>query len=142
MAEGHMLTLPSFTEADTINTKVYPNTARLRNITYAGDLFVKVRHTVQRDRKLKRVDQDESRKLRKIGRIPIMVMSNCCRLFSLKSEQEFESLRECSMDPGGYFIIDGKERVRNFWNFNFIFRMNEWLALWVEALFREVPSFN
>lgn len=88
---------------------MYPNTARLRNITYAGELHAKVKYAVMCEGKVTQKNKAQS-KVHLIGRIPVMVMSKYCNLFNLK-EKEFESLRECPLDPGGYFIVDGKERV-------------------------------
>mmetsp|Transcript_27025 Transcript_27025/g.65747 ORF Transcript_27025/g.65747 Transcript_27025/m.65747 type:complete len:819 (-) Transcript_27025:1374-3830(-) len=45
-----------------------------------------------------------------LGKIPIMLQSNKCILFS-KNENEFLSLNECPLDPGGYFILKGTEKV-------------------------------
>jgi len=45
-----------------------------------------------------------------LGKIPIMLQSNKCVLFG-KNEKEFLSLNECPLDPGGYFIIKGIEKV-------------------------------
>ena len=45
-----------------------------------------------------------------IGRIPIMLRSSKCVLTG-KSEEELAQLKECPLDPGGYFIIRGVEKV-------------------------------
>jgi len=45
-----------------------------------------------------------------IGNIPIMLQSNICSLVSLKNRSLTE-VGECKHDQGGYFIIDGKEKV-------------------------------
>ncbi|KII61350.1 DNA-directed RNA polymerase III subunit RPC2 [Thelohanellus kitauei] len=45
-----------------------------------------------------------------IGKIPIMLRSTHCFLYQ-KSHKEIVKMRECPMDPGGYFIIRGVERV-------------------------------
>ena len=39
-----------------------------------------------------------------------MLQSNFCILEGLAPQARFE-MGECSNDPGGYFIIDGKEKV-------------------------------
>lgn len=42
--------------------------------------------------------------------MPIMVLSEYC-LLSEKSEKELQDLGECLYDQGGYFIINGGEKV-------------------------------
>lgn len=45
-----------------------------------------------------------------IGRLPIMLRSQKCNLYG-KSEPEMAQLNECPLDPGGYFIVRGTEKV-------------------------------
>lgn len=45
-----------------------------------------------------------------IGKIPIMLKSKFCTLYGL-SEEELYQIRECPFDMGGYFIINGSEKV-------------------------------
>ena len=45
-----------------------------------------------------------------IGRLPIMLKSSCCQLRN-KSDEELYSHDECPYDQGGYFIINGSEKV-------------------------------
>lgn len=42
--------------------------------------------------------------------MPIMLRSSNCRLRG-KSQFELYALNECPLDPGGYFIINGTEKV-------------------------------
>lgn len=59
---------------------------------------------------------DEKKQLRvldapiEIGRIPMMLRSRHCVLYG-KSDADMMRMGECPMDPGGYFIIRGQERV-------------------------------
>jgi DNA-directed RNA polymerase beta subunit len=45
-----------------------------------------------------------------LGRFPIMLQSDFCILGSLPKDTRFQ-MGECRNDLGGYFIIDGKEKV-------------------------------
>lgn len=45
-----------------------------------------------------------------IGKIPIMLKSRACLLHNLK-EDELTEYVECPLDPGGYFILKGSEKV-------------------------------
>lgn len=46
-----------------------------------------------------------------IGKIPIMLRSTYCLLNGL-TDRDLCELNECPLDPGGYFIINGSEKVR------------------------------
>ena len=90
---------------------MYPNEARLRNMTYGISIHYDV------DVIFKIMDEDNNvnqttTTLNKIflGRFPIMLQSNLCILNGLNSEIRF-NMGEGRNDPGGYFIIDGKEKV-------------------------------
>merc|ERR1719158_2752323 len=45
-----------------------------------------------------------------LGMIPVMLKSNICRLYDCP-DQELTMLGECPYDQGGYFIINGTEKV-------------------------------
>ena len=89
---------------------MYPNEARLRNLTYGFSLHydVLVEYEYLEGDELQKTEV----KLEKIflGRFPIMLHSNFCILNGLASEITY-NLGECRNDHGGYFIIDGKEKV-------------------------------
>ncbi|KDN36391.1 beta and beta-prime subunits of DNA dependent RNA-polymerase [Tilletiaria anomala UBC 951] len=79
-----------------------PQECRLRDITYSAPIFVDVEYT--RGGKIIR------RRHIEIGRIPIMLRSNKCVLAG-KTEKELAQLNECPLDPGGYFVVKGTEKV-------------------------------
>ena len=89
---------------------MYPNDARLRNMTYGTTIHydVDVDFIYYEDEERKEV----SITLDKIylGRFPIMLQSDLCILHGLAREVRF-NMGECRNDFGGYFIIDGKEKV-------------------------------
>lgn len=77
-----------------------PNECRLRNLTYAGPLYVDL--NITRSDGVNSVLRDVY-----IGRIPVMLYSSTCHLSNLKLRQVSG---ECNKDPGGYFIINGNEK--------------------------------
>ena len=89
---------------------MYPNEARLRNMTYGLSIHydVDVEFTI--------INEDEKIEnkitLEKIflGKFPIMMHSNLCVLNKL-NRQVLYQMGECRNDKGGYFIIDGKEKA-------------------------------
>lgn len=46
-----------------------------------------------------------------IGKLPVMLKSDICSLTSLTSEDELFARNECPYDQGGYFVINGSEKV-------------------------------
>ncbi|KAF2145950.1 uncharacterized protein K452DRAFT_294575 [Aplosporella prunicola CBS 121167] len=81
---------------------ITPNECRLRDMTYAAPIVVDVEY--------KRGASKVKRKGIHIGRMPIMLRSNKCVLNG-KAERDMGRLGECSIDPGGYFITRGQEKV-------------------------------
>ena len=88
---------------------MYPNEARLRNMTYGFSIHfdVDVEFKINAETQIERTITLEKIYL---GRFPIMLQSDMCILQNLDPKVRFES-GECVNDPGGYFIIDGKEKV-------------------------------
>ena len=75
---------------------------RLRDMTYAAPISVDIQYI-----------RDKQRIVRKnvpLGRMPVMLKSSICRLFEANNTQ-MEEMNECPLDPGGYFIIGGTEKV-------------------------------
>ena len=93
---------PQITEADGSKRDVYPMEARLRNLTYASPIFLEVSALID--------DIQRESFTTEIGRIPIMLKSKYCHLSNLKKEELIE-VGEDPDDFGGYFIINGNERV-------------------------------
>jgi DNA-directed RNA polymerase II subunit RPB2 len=95
---------------DTHTHYMYPNDARLRNMTYGTsihyDVDVEFIYYVGEERTV------HTEQLSKIylGNFPIMLQSNMCILNKLSRDVRF-NMGECRNDFGGYFIINGKEKV-------------------------------
>ena len=93
---------------------MYPNEARLRNMTYAitihYDVVVDFYITEEGSTDIP-TEPTHTITLEKLflGRFPIMLFSKLCILKDLTPELRYE-LGECRNDYGGYFIIDGKEK--------------------------------
>jgi len=94
---------PKIVEADgSPRSEFFPMEARLRNRSYSGPLYLTMR-LLRRD-----VEQDVRKAY--IGELPIMVKSKLCWLNG-KSNEELVEMGEDPKDPGGYFIINGSEKV-------------------------------
>jgi len=98
---------------------MFPNEARLRNMTYAFPIHydVEVEFRILKDtgdgEGVNKFDVfEETFIIPKVllGRFPIMLNSYLCILNGLNSEIKF-NMGECRNDLGGYFIVDGKEKV-------------------------------
>ena len=96
------VTKPEITEADGSKRKIYPSEARLRKITYSAPIFVEVSAHINEVQRESLTTQ--------IGNLPIMLKSNNCHLSKL-SREELIQKGEDPNDPGGYFIINGTEKV-------------------------------
>jgi DNA-directed RNA polymerase subunit B len=93
---------PRMMELDGSITHITPAEARLRNVSYSAPVMMEA--SVVEDGKIL-----ESRFVH-IGDIPVMVRSNACILHNF-SDQKLIEHGEDPHDPGGYFIINGSERV-------------------------------
>ncbi len=82
---------------------LYPSEARLRNLTYEAPLYVKM--SIYLDGKPLAPPENVW-----IGHIPVLVKSDICPL-SRMTPDELLAIGEDPQDPGGYFIINGSERV-------------------------------
>jgi DNA-directed RNA polymerase beta subunit len=93
---------PEITEADGSRRMIYPMEARLRKLTYAAPIYLEVATYIN----------DIQRELFtiQVGKMPIMLRSKYCHLNGLKKEQLVEK-GEDPTDSGGYFILNGNERV-------------------------------
>lgn len=98
---------PGIIEHDGSVSPLYPNECRLRNLSYTSPLFVNIKKDFTNKLLNKTVSINESVLC---GYIPIMVRSLYCRLYNA-SEQELVRRKECLVDKGGYFIVNGTERV-------------------------------
>ena len=119
------LSKPTVTETDGTTERMFPHEARMRNLTYSAPLYVDVKketrtavidpddqdaglHDVNWAVKQEETD-DEYQKVF-IGKVPIMLRSEYCILNGL-TQQDLQQVGECPYDQGGYFVINGSEKV-------------------------------
>jgi len=101
---------PAIHENDGSCQNLYPHLARLRNISYSAPTSISMNVKVIRDpfdeaslileKRLENIS---------IGKIPIMIKSKYCMLSLNNSKKNLDD--ECKYDLGGYFIINGNEKV-------------------------------
>ena len=93
---------PMVKEAYGAVRRIRPMEARIRNISYMAPIFVRMRLVIDGE-----VIHEENMK---IGEIPVMVKSKIDPLSRMSYEELIEA-GEDPYDPGGYFIINGSEKV-------------------------------
>ena len=92
---------------------MFPQEARLRNFTYASNMTVdmNIKYLIRNGPLLESVQtMYKTMAGIHIGKLPIMLNSAICVLQQYKHISTNVS-GECSMDPGGYFIINGSEKT-------------------------------
>lgn len=92
---------PDRNEMETVEKKVTPHECRLRDTTYSAPIIVTIQYTRGKNIVQRNVN---------IGRLPIMLRSKKCVLTD-KNESELARMSECPLDPGGYFVVKGTEKV-------------------------------
>ena len=92
---------PNIIEADGSTQLINPTEAKIRKLTYSAPINIEIT--------IKQAGQIESHDV-EIGRIPVIVKSDVCNL-SGKTQEELIKEYMDPLDPGGYFIINGNERV-------------------------------
>lgn len=114
------LSAPTISEADGSTEILFPQEARLRNLTYAAPLYVEMRKVTKVpmdfagvvDGAVKWTSENDDVPFQRVllGRMPIMLKSTYCSLTN-STEHEATQAGECPYDQGGYFIITGSEKV-------------------------------
>ncbi len=106
--------LPIIKEANGSTHEITPMEARLRSLSYKAPIYLEF--TVVENG----IDREPERVM--IGELPIMCKSKRCTLHpsNIRTEMELDrdeynwrlmEMQEDPLDPGGYFIINGTERV-------------------------------
>ena len=111
--ENFQLYRPQIHENNGATKIMFPQEARLRNFTYSSNMNFDVNIKIIK-RSGENLSQVENlyKKIPKInfGKIPIMLKSCICILTQYKHLSP-DITGECSVDPGGYFIINGSEKT-------------------------------
>ncbi|CAH9134445.1 unnamed protein product [Cuscuta epithymum] len=85
---------------------LFPHECRQSDKTYAAPIYVNIDYVVGSNGQMTAASKTKVC----IGRMPVMLRSSCCVLYG-KDEDELARLRECPLDPGGYFVVKGTEKV-------------------------------
>ncbi|MEK6853118.1 MAG: DNA-directed RNA polymerase subunit B'' [Nanoarchaeota archaeon] len=93
---------PEITEADGSKRSIYPMEARLRKISYSAPIFLEISTYIN--------DVQRENFVTEVGKMPIMLRSKFCHLHGLGREEQIKR-GEDPTDPGGYFIINGTEKL-------------------------------
>ena len=75
---------------------------------YSAPLYVDIKKTVSKEDGTAPATETHPKTF--IGKIPIMLRSTYCLLNGL-TDRDLTELNECPLDPGGYFVINGSEKV-------------------------------
>jgi len=92
---------PNIVEADGSSRPVMPAEVRLRNLTYSAPIWMEMA--------INYAGQVETEEVQ-LGRIPVMVKSGVCNLDGMTEEDLIKNYID-PKDYGGYFLINGNERV-------------------------------
>jgi len=93
---------PSVKEADGSIREILPLEARMRDLTYGAPMYIEMTPVLN--------GIESETMYVNFGDLPVMIKSNICPL-SKMSRRELMEAGEDPDDPGGYFVINGTERV-------------------------------
>ena len=99
---------PEIQDNNDNKTKLFPFEARSRSLSYMSQLIVDVSHSSV-DERGNKYDYQPLEGVQ-FCKIPCMLQSKICNLYGLSDEQIAEK-KECVLDLGGYFIVNGGEKV-------------------------------
>nr|CRX79032.1 hypothetical protein ls5930a1_00079 [Leucosporidium scottii] len=111
------LSKPTMTEADGTVSPMFPNEARLRNLTYSAPLYIDMKKRVmiqdgdEPDPETGEMSWvEEKDEGGDSGEDEKVYIGKFCILDGL-AESDVLDLKECPYDKGGYFVINGSEKV-------------------------------
>lgn len=92
---------------------MFPCEARLRNFTYASStsIDINIKYVIRSGENLENTQvEHKTISAVNLGKLPILLKSNICILSQYKHFDN-EETGECKYDAGGYFIINGSEKI-------------------------------
>jgi DNA-directed RNA polymerase subunit B len=93
---------PRIIESSGAPHEIFPLEARLRNLSYSAPIYLEMSEI--------REGRAHPPEKVHIGDVPVMLKSRICNLSQL-DPHELSARGEDPLDPGGYFVINGSERV-------------------------------
>jgi len=99
-------TIRYVTPIDEEGNAIFPHSCRLENKTYSFEVRVDIDVEYDFGTKI----ETKSFKDVLLARLPLLLKSSLCHLRTLTSAQLYEA-GECKFELGGYFVINGQERV-------------------------------
>ena len=105
------LTKPIYHLQDGTQTVMTPYIARMNKLTYSSSLYINVNVQIEatnEDGVIENFNKNIDGVF--IGKIPVMVRSKACILQQMPAVGD-DNKNECRYDYGGYFIINGSEKV-------------------------------
>lgn len=116
---------PRILEQDNKYGAMFPHESRIRNLTYSTELYADITfsqkemddyyvenpQTQQREKKVKNTIKEYKKDKVFIGKVPVMLRSKFCQLKKMNEMQRVKNGKDCSFDQGGYFVINGSEKV-------------------------------
>ena len=103
---------PRIQEATGRVKPMFPQEARMRNFTYAAQMFCDVRFVARKYSGIELENVEENVRIFQgvsLGKIPVMLGSSLCILNDYPLTKQ--EMGECPNDPFGYFLIHGSERT-------------------------------
>jgi DNA-directed RNA polymerase II subunit RPB2 len=103
---------PLIQENNDVIKPLTPNEARLRGLTYAAPMFIDVKHSLilKDGETLPDTPMEAVETKIPFMKLPVMLHSKYCHL-SDKTGESLVEMGECEYDEGGYFIVNGGEKV-------------------------------
>ena len=103
--------------------ELYPNEARIRGLTYSAPVYIDIQSKQFQLNEQRRYDPliDEPVKEKFVENeflcfLPIMLRSQYCLLNPRgegRNDRDITKVGECVFDQGGYFVINGSEKVNS-----------------------------